>query len=76
MRDKGGRGSKNPYILREVIFGWSLTAEALHDEPSDSRGFEDELIRHLHCTTVTAFLVLILLGSVSSCRLAGGGRGR
>ena len=24
MRDKGGKGAKNPKNLRDVIYGWSL----------------------------------------------------
>ena len=26
MRDKGGRGSEKPQNLRDVIYGWSLSA--------------------------------------------------
>ena len=29
MRDKGGRGSKNPQNLRDVIYGWSPTARGI-----------------------------------------------
>ena len=32
MRDKGGRESKNPKNLRDVVYGWSLVAPV--DDPA------------------------------------------